>query len=236
MQSCNYFCTNLIWFICFPIYFPDHFMGKRWGKSGNSVRLYFFAHPLEWRTTAPCFLEPILSVVTSSQKVAPPLSDALTLPPAMFLWLSCSLLLILSSLETQKPTSSLVLSLPLSLCCFLCSPPWILQHLWMWYFFLPALTPLEHSASAWLEVHLYADDPPTYTPSSMLLLDFRLVCTSTCLKPLPGCLQYLKLVTSTTELLTAHRSPHPPPTCPQQDKSAIWLLLIILALKLRKAM
>lgn len=42
--------------------------------------------------------------------------------------------------------------------------------------------------------------------------------------------------TSTTELLTAHLSPHPPPTCPQQDKSAIWLLLIILALKLRKAM
>ena len=63
--------------------------------------------------------------------------------------------------------------------------------------------------------------------SSMLLLDSRLVCTSTCLKPLPGCLQYLKLVTSTTELLTAHRSPHPLPTCPQQDKSAIWLLLII---------
>lgn len=73
-------------------------------------------------------------------------------------------------------------------------------------------------------------------PSSMPLLDFRLICTSTCLKPLPGCLQYLKLVTSTTELLTAHRSPHPPQTCPQQDKSAIWLLLIISALKLRKAM
>ena len=72
--------------------------------------------------------------------------------------------------------------------------------------------------------------------SSMLLLDSRLVCTSTCLKPLPGCLQYLTLVTSMTELLTAHRSPHPLPTCPQQDKSAIWLLLIISALKLRKAM
>ena len=76
----------------------------------------------------------------------------------------CSLRLILCSLETQKPTSSLVLSLPLSLlCCFLCSPPWILQHLWMWSLFLPALTTWEHSASAWLEVHLYADDPPTYT-------------------------------------------------------------------------
>lgn len=53
-------------------------------------------------------------------------------------------------------------------------------------------------------------------PFSMPLMDFRLVCTSTCLNSLPGCLQYLKLVTSMTELLTAHCSPQPPKPAPSR--------------------
>ena len=27
---------------------PRHFMGNRWGNSGNSVRLYFFYTPKSW--------------------------------------------------------------------------------------------------------------------------------------------------------------------------------------------